>query len=159
MMLAGCTGGQDPAVEAFTERSVGKTLVTYVEGYGTQVVFLSPDGELRLWHAGKDAIQAGRWKYDVLATGAATSYVGTAGINHPVEELETTPGLCFKYLDGAGNVIRRLNGGDWNCASFPDYEALVTERAEGDFFRLMGGNSPGLMPAEQKLSIAELSTL
>ena len=150
--------GPDPRDE-FSARNVNKTLVTYVNQLGTQAVYLAPNGELYLWTSASSAVQRGSWKYDLLATGAATTYQGAGGINHPVQELDTGWGLCFRYRDAAGNIVRRPEGGDWNCALFADYEALVIDRAEGDIFSLGSGTAPAAMPPGERLTGSELEAL
>lgn len=160
LLLAGCgvVQGPDPR-EGFTERNVGRTLVTHVEGLGTQAVYLEPGGGLWVWSAAGPGVRRGSWRYDLLATGAATTYQGAAGINHPVEELATAWGICLQFRDEAGNVLRRQGGGDWNCALLPDYEALVVARAEGDAFGLADGEPPARMPEGALLGLEELRDL
>ncbi len=160
LLAAGCAiaSGPDPRA-GFTERNVGKTLVTHVEGLGTQAVYMAPDGELFLWSSASPAVQRGNWRFDALATGAATTYQGAAGINYPVQELETEWGVCFQYRDAAGRILRRAEGGDWNCALLADYEGLVAGRAEGDAFGLADGTPPAPMPAGALLGLDELGAL
>lgn len=160
LLLAGCAvaRGPDPR-EGFTARNVGKTLVTHVEGLGTQVVYMAPDGALYLWSSASPAAQRGQWRYDVLATGAATTYQGAAGINHPVQELQNEWGLCFQYRDHAGRILRRVEGGDWNCAVLADYEALVVDRAVGDAFGLADGAPPATMPPGSLMGVEALRAL
>lgn len=148
ILVTGCgiASGPDPR-EGFTARNVGKTLVTHVENLGTQALYMAPDGTLHLWSSASPAVQRGRWRYDVLATGAATTYQGAAGINYPVQELQNEWGVCFQFHDETGRILRRPEGGDWNCALLPDYEALVVGRAEGDAFGLTDGAPPAAMPA------------
>lgn len=150
--------GPDPRDE-FSARNVDKTLATYVDGLGTQVVHMTSGGQLYLWSSANENVQTGEWRYDLLATGAATTYQGAGGINVPVEELATDWGLCFKYLDASGKVLRRAEGGDWNCALFTDYERLIVERAEGDAFGLSQGRAPGQMPVGARLTLAQLQRL
>lgn len=159
LLLAGCAAAAPDPRPAFTERNVGRTLVTHVEGRGTQAVYLDPDGELYLWSSASPQVQSGTWRYDLLATGAATTYQGAAGINHPVQELATEWGICFQYRDAAGRILRRPQGGDWNCALLPDYEALVVGRAEGDSFGLSDGVPPAEMPAGRLLGLDALRAL
>lgn len=161
LLLSACAAvplGPDPRDE-FAERNVDKTLATFVQGMGTQVVHMAPDGQLYLWSSANTNVQRGEWRYDLLATGSATTYQGAGGINVPVEELATDWGICFKYIDENGNILRRPAGGDWNCALFGDYEPLITERAEGDAFGLSGGQAPGEIPAEALLTLAQLQRL
>lgn len=160
LFVAGCgiASGPDPR-EGFTASNVGKTLVTHVAGLGTQAVYMAPDGTLRLWSSASPSVQRGKWRYDVLATGAATTYQGAAGINYPVQELENEWGVCFQFHDGTGQILRRPEGGDWNCALLPDYEALVAGRAEGDVFGLSDGIPPAPMPAGSLLALDELRAL
>lgn len=155
---AGIDGPPDPRPE-FTARNVDKTLLTYVDGLGTQVVHIATGGQVYLWSSARDGVQRGEWKYDILATGAATSYVGAGGINHPVQELETEWGLCFKYFDLDGRVVRRQNGGDWNCALLSDYEPLITERAAGDAFGLRTDAPRKALPEARRLAIADVAAL
>lgn len=159
-LMAGCTidTGPDPR-DGFTERNIGKTVVTYVDQLGTQAVYLAPGGNVYLWSAASTDVQEGDWKYEVLATGSATTYQGAGGINHPVEELETAWGLCFRYRDAQGNILRRPEGGDWNCALLPDYEDLIIDRAEADIFNLESGKAPGTMPPGRRMTGAELESL
>ena len=157
--LAACAAaGPDPRTE-FTARNGGKTLVTYVPRLGTQAVYLDPAGALSIWSAAQRAVQRGRWRYDVLATGSATTYQGAAGVNHPVEELQTQWGICFQFLDAAGNVLRRQEGGDWNCALLADYEGLIIDRADGDRFALTISSAPPAMPAGRRLTVGDLAGL
>ena len=150
--------GPDPRDE-FSERNVGKTLATYVDGLGTQVVHLADDGQLYVYSGASPSVQKGDWKFDILATGAATTYQGAGGINVPVEELETAWGVCFRYKDAAGNIVRRPAGGDWNCALLTDYEPLITERMNGDVFGLARGQTPGEMPQGARVTLAQLQRL
>ena len=150
--------GPDP-LEPFKERNVGKTVVTYVNPLGTQAVYLEPSGKLYLWSAAQEAVQQGSWKFDVLATGVSTTYQGAAGINHPVQELETAWGVCFRYRDANGEILRRPEGGDWNCALLADYEALIVDRAQGDIFSLQSGKVPAKMPSGQRLLGSDLERL
>lgn len=156
LLLAGCAAAAPDPRPSFTERNVGQTLVTHVEGRGTQAVYMAPDGALWVWSSAGPEVQRGAWRYDLLATGAATTYQGAAGINYPIEELQTAWGICFQYLDARGRILRRPEGGDWNCALLDDYEALVGERAEGDVLGLSDGSSPGAMPDGRLMSLAEL---
>ena len=161
LLLTACATlpvGPDPRDE-FTNRNIGKTLATYVDGLGTQVVHMTSGGELYLWSSANTAVQRGEWRYDLLATGAATTYQGAGGINVPVEELATDWGVCFKYLDAAGNILRRQGGGDWNCALFSDYEPLIVERADGDAFGLSQGRAVAEMPVGPRLTLAQLQRL
>ncbi|MEM1300770.1 MAG: hypothetical protein AAGH68_15980 [Pseudomonadota bacterium] len=160
LLLAACTvqTGPDPR-DGFSERNVGRTVITYVDGLGTQAVYLQPSGGLHLWSSAGDNAQSGDWKYDVLATGAATTYQGAGGINHPVQELETAWGVCFRYRDANGEILRRPEGGDWNCALLADYEALIIDRAQGDIFSLQSGKVPGPMPKGERLTGSELERL
>lgn len=160
LLLSACTAisGPDPR-DGFAERNVGSTVVTHVDRFGTQAVYFEPSGALYLWSAAKDGVQVGAWKYDLLATGTAATYQGSAGINYSVEELETDWGICFQYKDEAGNILRRREGGDWNCALLTDFEALVFDKAPGDVFALAGGRAPASMPPEARLPIAALRGL
>lgn len=160
LLLAGCgaVAAPDPR-PGFAERNVGRTLVTHVPERGTQAVHLAPDGALHLWSSASPQVQRGEWRFDQLATGAATTYQGAAGINHPVQELETDWGLCFRYRDATGAILRRPEGGDWNCALLADYEALVAERAQGDAFGLADGAPPAAMPPGTLLSLDQLRRL
>lgn len=160
LFLSACAevSGPDPR-DGFTERNVGKTLVTYVDGLGSQVVHMSEGGDLFLWSSAGPGTQRGSWRYDILATGAATTYQGAGGVNHPVQELETAWGICFRYQDAEGNIVRRPNGGDWNCALFSDYEALIVERTPGDAFALSSQPEREALPAERRLSVREISSL
>lgn len=154
--LAACAEiatGPDPR-DGFSERNIGQTVVTHVERMGTQAVYMAPSGDLYVWSGANPEVQRGSWRYDILATGQATTYVGAGGINHPVEELETQWGICFQYRDAAGNILRRREGGDWNCALLTDYEALIVDRAAGDTLGLSRGGArpampPGLLTAAQ----------
>ncbi|MEM9061041.1 MAG: hypothetical protein AAGD13_11330 [Pseudomonadota bacterium] len=154
----GVATGPDPT-EPFSERNVGKTVITYVDRLGTQAVFLAPGGSLFLWSAAQEPVQNGDWKFDVLATGVNTTYQGAGGINHPVQDLETAWGICFRYRSADGRIIRRNEGGDWNCALLADYEQLIIDRAAGDIFQLRAGTPPGPMPAGARLTGAELEAL
>lgn len=161
LMLAACAGGAvgpDPR-DGFTERNVGKTVITYVDGLGTQAVYFAPSGGLHLWSSAADNTQGGDWKYDVLATGQATTYQGAGGINHPVQELETAWGVCFRYRDANDEILRRPEGGDWNCALLGDYEALIVDRAQGDIFSLQSGKVPAAMPKGERLLGSDLERL
>ena len=160
LLVAGCAIATSPDPrEGFTARNVGKTLVTHVEKLGTQAVYMAPDGELFLWSSASPAVQRGKWRYDRLATGVATTYQGAAGINYPVQELETEWGVCFQYHDAAGRILRRAEGGDWNCALLADYEGLVAGRAGGDAFDLSDGTPPAPMPAGALLDLDALRAL
>ena len=150
--------GPDP-LQPFKERNVGKTVVTYVNPLGTQAVYLEPSGKLYLWSAAQEAVQQGSWKFDVLATGVSTTYQGAAGINHPVQDLETAWGICFRYQAADGTILRRPEGGDWNCALLPDYEALIIDRGLDDIFGLTDGTAPAIMPPEKRLTGSELEAL
>lgn len=160
MLISSCAevSAPDPR-EGFTERNVGKTLVTYVEQLGSQVVHMSDDGRLYLWSSAGPGTQKGSWRYDILATGAATTYQGAGGVNHPVQELETAWGICFRYEDESGKIVRRPNGGDWNCALFNDYESLIVDRASGDSFDLTRQSTRNPLPAGRKLSVEEIAAL
>ena len=160
LILAACASnlGPDPR-DDFSARNSGKTVITYVNHLGTQAVYLAPGGDLHLWSSATKNAQTGDWKYDVLATGAATTYQGAGGINHPVQDLETAWGICFRYIGEDGQVLRRPEGGDWNCALLPDYEALIIDRAEGDIFNLRSGNVPATMPPARRLTGSELEAL
>ncbi|MGD1927264.1 MAG: hypothetical protein ACFB03_24225 [Paracoccaceae bacterium] len=160
LFVAACAiaGGPDPR-DPFSARNIDKTIVTYVDRLGTQAVYLASDGGLYLWSAAQEPVQQGDWKYDVLATGVNTTYQGAGGINHPVQDLETAWGICFRYRGAEGGILRRAEGGDWNCALLADYEALIIDRAEGDIFQLRGGNPPAAMPAGARLTGAELDAL
>ena len=83
------------------------------------------------WSAAQEPVQLGDWKFDILATGVNTTFQGAAGINYPVEDLETGWGVCFRYVGPDGTILRRKEGGDWNCALLTDYEALIIDRAAG----------------------------
>ncbi len=104
-------------------------------------------------------MQLGKWRYDALATGEATTFQGAAGINYPVQELQTEWGVCFQYHDADGRILHRAEGGDWNCALLPDYEGLVDGRAEGDVFGLADGTPPAVMPAGSLLALEQLRAL
>ena len=161
LMLSACdtvVKGPDPRDE-FSDRNVGKTLVTYVDGLGSQVVHMAQSGKLYLWSSAGPEVQLGDWRYDILATGNATSYQGAGGINHPVEELETAWGICFRYLDKQGNILRRPSGGDWNCALLQDYEALIIERAAGDPLRLASKGPREPLPSGIPLTMAQIQRL
>lgn len=160
LLAGGCAGVAAPDPRpGFTERNVGRTLVTHVPERGAQAVYLAHDGGLFLWSSASPQAQRGEWRFDQLATGAATTYQGAAGINHPVQELQTGWGVCFRYRDASGAVLRRPEGGDWNCALLADYEALVAGRAEGDAFGLADGEPPAAMPPGALLSLDALGAL
>lgn len=150
--------GPDPR-DPFTERNVGKTVVTYVNPLGTQAVYLEPSGKLYLWSAAQEPVQTGEWKLDILATGVNTTYQGAGGINHPVQDLETAWGICFRYKAADGSILRRAEGGDWNCALLPDYEALIIDRGVGDIFKLTDGKAPAIMPPERRMTGSDLDAL
>lgn len=158
--LAACTveTGPDPR-DTFSERNVGKTVITYVPELGTQAVYIAPQGTFHVWSSAQPPVQTGDWKYEILATGNATTYQGAGGINYPVEELETAWGVCYRYVNAAGEIIRRPEGGDWNCALLPDYEALIIDRANGDIFNLQSGQPPATMPPGRRLTGSELEAL
>lgn len=160
LLLTACTSvsGPDPR-DGFSERNIGSTVVTHVGRLGTQAVYFEPSGALYLWSSAKPNTQVGAWKYDLLATGSAATYQGSAGINYSVEELETDWGICFQYKDAAGNILRRREGGDWNCALFADFEALVIDKAPGDVFALAEGRAPAAMPPDARLPISALRGL
>ena len=151
-------GSTEPTI-VFSKRNVGNTVVTHVDQLGTQVVHMANSGKLYLWSSAGPKIQLGDWKFDILATGAATTYQGAGGINHPVQELETAWGICFRYRDEAGTILRRPNGGDWNCALLQDYEALVSERGPGDMFRLADQQSRNPLPQGALLTLAQIQRL
>lgn len=159
-LLAACTAqvGPDPR-DPFRERNVGKTVITFVDRLGTQAVFFDASGKLFLWSAASDTVQRGDWKFDELATGVATTFQGAAGVNHPVEDLQTAWGVCFRYRGPDGQILRRPQGGDWNCATLADYEALIIDRAAGDIFTLSDGTAPAAMPAGQRMTGIELEAL
>ena len=159
LLLAGCAAAAPDPRPAFTERNIGRTLVTHVPGLGTQAVYLAPAGELLLWSAASPQVQRGTWRLDQLATGSATTYQGAAGINYPVQQLETAWGICFQYRDATGAVLRRPEGGDWNCAVLADYEALVVGRGDGDAFGLTDGAPPAAMPPGALLGLEQLRAL
>lgn len=160
LLLSACTvqTGPDPR-DPFTERNIGNTVITYVDPLGTQAVYLEKSGKLYLWSAAQEPVQQGDWKLDILATGVNTTYQGAGGINHPVQDLETEWGICFRYRAADGQILRRPEGGDWNCALLPDYEALIIDRAIGDIFTLGDGTAPKPMPAGQRLTGSELEAL
>ena len=160
VLLSACEAATGPdARDGFSDRNIGNTVVTHVDQLGTQVVHMSNDGKLFLWSSAGPDIQLGDWKFDILATGAATTYQGAGGINHPVQELETAWGICFRYRDAAGTILRRLNGGDWNCALLQDYEALVVERGPGDMFRLAAAQPREPLPERVLLTLAQIQRL
>lgn len=160
LAIAACAGptGPDPR-DPFTERNVGQTVVTFVNPLGTQAVYLEPSGKLYLWSSAQEPVQRGDWKFDILATGAATTYQGAGGINHPVQDLETAWGICFRYKASDGTILRRAEGGDWNCALLADYEALIIDRGIGDIFQLTDGTAPAAMPPERRLTGSDLEAL
>lgn len=160
LLLAGCaiTGAPDPR-PGFTARNVGKTFVTHVEGLGTQAVYLAADGDLYIWSSAGPEVQRGSWRYDRIVAGPAATFRGAAGVNYPVEEMQTEWGICFRYRDAAGKILRRPRGGDWNCALLPAYEGLIAGRADGDIFGLTDGQPPARMPAERMLGIPALKAL
>ena len=142
-----------------TGRNIGKTVITYVNPLGTQAVYLEPSGQLYLWSAAQEPVQRGDWKFDVLATGVNTTYQGAGGINHPVQDLDTAWGICFRYKQPDGTILRRAEGGDWNCALLSDYEALIIDRGVGDIFTLTDGTAPAVMPPERRLTGSDLDAL
>ena len=160
LILSACAvaTGPDPR-DPFRERNVGKTVVTYVNPLGTQAVYLEPSGKLYLWSAAQEPVQQGDWKFDVLATGVSTTYQGAAGINHPVQDLDTSWGICFRYKAADGTILRRAEGGDWNCALLQDYEALIIDRGLADIFGLADGTAPASMPPGERLTGSELEAL
>lgn len=160
LLLTACAvqTGPDPR-DPFTERNIGNTVITYIDKLGTQAVFLEQSGKLYLWSAAQEPVQQGDWKFDILATGVSTTYQGAAGINHPVQDLDTEWGICFRYRGPNGQILRRPEGGDWNCALLPDYEALIIDRAIGDIFTLGDGNAPSIMPVGKRFTGNELEAL
>ncbi len=150
--------GPDPR-DPFTERNIGKTVITYIGDLGTQAVYFEPSGKLYLWSGAQEAVQRGDWKFDILATGASTTYQGAGGINHPVQDLDTEWGICFRYLSADGQILRRREGGDWNCALLRDYEALIIDRGLDDIFQLSDGTAPAVMPIGKRLTGSDLDAL
>lgn len=157
--VAGCAGtpGPDPR-NGFAERNVGKTLVIYPQGAGTQVVYLGEGGDLFLWSADTPNLRQGTWTYELLPTGGTTSYQGAGTINQQVATPETAWGICLD-APGAGQVPPPPDGGDRTCALLGTYEAQVTERAQGDAFGLSSGQAPGAIPPGRQLTAADLAAL
>lgn len=134
-----------------------RTVLTFVEGLGNQVVHFAPDGRLAIWRTGTTEIQRGRWKFDRLNVGSTTAFVGQAGINYPVEAQDTEVGVCLRYETPDGQILRLPNGGDWNCNTLAQFDSLVTERLSGDPFNLLTAPSaPDILPANRPVSAAEL---
>ena len=161
LLLAGCAADLPDPRQGFSQRNVGQTLVNYVEGLGTQAVYLAPKGEVLLWTAARPGVQRGDWRFEPLVAGEAATYRGTAGINYPAEELAAAWRICMRYRGAPGGALPGKNPpvGDWKCVPLNAYEKLIVERAGGDVLGLLAGAPPGVMPAGRRLSLAALRAL
>ena len=157
--LAGCgtVTGPDERAE-FAARNEGKTLITYAEPTGTRVVYLAPDGELHLWSSAWPDAQSGSWRYELLATGAATTFQGTGNINQQVASPETAWAICLD-APGTGQVPPPPSGSEKDCTLLAQYDAQISERADDDVFNLSSGRVPAPMPPGRRLSATDLAAL
>jgi hypothetical protein len=159
LLLAGCAAGSVDARRSFAARNVGQTVVTHVEGPGTQALYLAPDGALFLWAAARPEVRRGRWRLEPVVPEATASYQATAGMNRPAEELAEDWRVCFRYRDGEAETRPEGQGGDWSCLPVAAFDGLVVERAPGDVLGLSTGVPPGAMPAGRRLGLAALRDL
>lgn len=157
--LAACAGGPDADPRAgFSERNVGKTLITYAEGAGTRVIYLGPDRQLHIWSSASPDAQSGGWQYELLPTGGATTPQGAGAINQQIASPTTAWGICLD-APGTGQVPPPPTGGERNCMLLSDYEAQISERASDDIFNLRSGRVPAPMPPGRRLSATDLAAL
>jgi hypothetical protein len=91
----------------------GYTNMSYGQGHGTQIEYLSPGGEAYLWYPGNKGILPGKWKLE----GAD---------------------ICFAYGGNTYNPVTGHRGGGWECMAFNLHKKTLAERAKGDIFGLAG---------------------
>lgn len=110
---------------AHAQDIAGFTNLSFDEGHGTQIEYVSPEGGAFLWYPGNSIILPGRWK---LEDGR----------------------MCFSYGPNTYNPVTGTRGGAWECASVERYFQPITERAKGDVLRLEGRDAvPFELPREQ----------
>ena len=98
-----------PAV--FAQQIGNHTYMMYGPQHGTQVEFLSSEGEAFLWYPGNRVILAGRWKRE-------------------------RSNVCFAYDGNTYNPVTGHIGGTFECMPFALYQSGIRERIAGDILNL-----------------------
>jgi len=99
------------APAAFAQQVGNHTYMTYEPQHGTQVEYLSRQGEAFLWYPGNSVILAGRWKRE-----------GSS--------------ICFAYDGNTYNPVTGHIGGSFECMPFALHQSGIRERVAGDLLNL-----------------------
>ena len=93
---------QAPDLAELTRHYIGRTIVYYDRGHGTQVEYYDKSGSY-LWYPGNTVILPGAWKVSA----------------------EAVPGghICFRYPTSSLNPVTGVKGWDWECFRLRDQQA------------------------------------
>lgn len=100
-------------VLAFAQELGGYTYMWRGPGHGTQVEYMSADGETFLWYPGNSVILPGHWKRE-------------------------GSDICFSYGPNTYNPVTGTKGGAWECETYRGFVGNIAERMEGDILGLAG---------------------
>jgi hypothetical protein len=132
------SAGRAPTPQAYADPDVvaafltDRTVLTQSAQHGTQVEYISPNGDTFLWYPGNDTILRGR--FAVLWENAA------AEIDDPQEGVYRgqvkLSYVCFRYGASSLNPVTGHRGGRFECGAYSRQREAVKESRKGDLFGL-----------------------
>ncbi|MBJ3785251.1 hypothetical protein [Devosia sediminis] len=117
---------------------VGKTLISFDEGHGTQVYFMGEDRHSYLFYPGNRVVLRGDFEFHWRG-------------GRPV--------LCFRYGANTYNPSTGEMGGNWACRAAEGWARNVTERATGDPLGLSRRRQVPFVLSAERTSFEELMQL
>ncbi|WP_316014513.1 hypothetical protein [Roseobacter sp. HKCCA0434] len=134
--IAGCTPPM-PRLDAAALRDLYKdrTLMAYLDGYGTAIEYLAPDGTAHLWSYFEDDIPDGRWWTETRPDGIAQ--------------------ICFQYFSDL--TPARADGEEGaGCSTDVEIKERTYELVAGDPFALEASRSvPFALAQGTRVTLAE----
>lgn len=104
--------------------------------HGTQIEYLSPNGNTYLWYPGNRRVVVGEWKTQNATGGGAE--------------------LCYRYGANSYNPATGSRGEEFHCINAQLSNFLENERMHGDAFQLATGEIPFVLKPKRKYSLGQV---
>ena len=97
------------------------TYLSFSQGHGFQVNYLSQDGRAWLWYPGNTGVVPEEWKLDVASGQRA---------------------ICWRHPSNSYNPVTKQTGGQFACQSLELSQKAVVAKLVGDPYGLSTGRVP-----------------
>src|SRR5262245_18657366 len=121
------------------EHFVCKTRVSFTEQHGTQVSYMTSNGQIFLWYPGNGIVLPGLWKMEEAA----------------IKNLAFVA-VCFQYGLNTYNPVTKERGGKWSCAPADILARTNVDGADGDVFGLERRSAVPFRLSKERTTVADL---